>query len=308
MLHHWNSGGRRVGMTRPVGLIAVLGALAAAPSLLAQQAPSRLTSPVPESPGSRAPVTARGAGTIMLPPDFAETEGFNNEGTALGLFSNTAQLVYGADLLAEAGLLIGDRITELAFRVDSGYVAPVWSVTDYQIRLATSLNPPGRLDPNFVNNRGADYTVVRAGPLAYDGSEYPSGGAPNDFGPPIAFQTAFVYTGGDLLIEYTHTTIATGGSAADAHEPDPRMQSQFAPGFDGTMEGFGGQGVGRGTVLQLTVDGCPADLDDSGAVDVGDLLTVLQAWGSSGPADLDGNGVVDTGDLLIVLAAWGSCA
>ncbi len=53
---------------------------------------------------------------------------------------------------------------------------------------------------------------------------------------------------------------------------------------------------------------CPADLDDSGAVDFGDILAILAAWGNKGgPEDLDGNGVVDFGDLLIVLAAWGPC-
>ncbi len=53
---------------------------------------------------------------------------------------------------------------------------------------------------------------------------------------------------------------------------------------------------------------CPADLDDSGAVDIGDLLAILTAWGNKGgPEDLDGNGVVDFGDLLAVLEAWGAC-
>ena len=53
---------------------------------------------------------------------------------------------------------------------------------------------------------------------------------------------------------------------------------------------------------------CPADLDGSGAVDIGDLLAILAAWGNKGgPEDLDGNGVVDIGDLLIVLSSWGPC-
>ncbi len=53
---------------------------------------------------------------------------------------------------------------------------------------------------------------------------------------------------------------------------------------------------------------CPADLDDSGAVDFGDILAILSAWGNAGgPEDLDGSGFVDFGDLLIVLAAWGPC-
>ena len=53
---------------------------------------------------------------------------------------------------------------------------------------------------------------------------------------------------------------------------------------------------------------CPADLDDSGAVDFGDILAILAAWGDKGaPEDLDESGIVDFGDILAVLAAWGPC-
>jgi hypothetical protein len=55
-------------------------------------------------------------------------------------------------------------------------------------------------------------------------------------------------------------------------------------------------------------DGCPADVDGSGTVDVVDLLAVLAAWGDDGvPEDVNGDGVVDVLDLLDVLAAWGPC-
>lgn len=53
---------------------------------------------------------------------------------------------------------------------------------------------------------------------------------------------------------------------------------------------------------------CPADLDGNGAVDAGDLATLLGAWGGTGgAADLDGNGSVDAGDLATLLGAWGPC-
>ncbi len=59
-------------------------------------------------------------------------------------------------------------------------------------------------------------------------------------------------------------------------------------------------------VLECTT--CPADLDDSGAVDFGDVRAILIAWGNAGgPEDLDDDGTVGVGDLLIVLAAWGPC-
>jgi hypothetical protein len=54
---------------------------------------------------------------------------------------------------------------------------------------------------------------------------------------------------------------------------------------------------------------CRGDLDGSGRVDVGDVLTILGAWGpcDTCAADLDGSGAVDVADLLELLGAWGSC-
>ena len=174
------------------------------------------------------------AGQHVVPASAASTEGNSNEGTSLGSFSNTIQIVYGANLIAAAGIRNGDQITGLAFRVNAGWSSPIWSVTDYQIRLATSLNPPGNLDLNFVNNRGADYTVVRSGPLSYSGSEYPVGPGPNGFGPVIGFNTAYVYSGGDLLLEYTHTNVAEGGTTADAVFMDTDIEFLFSEGYDTT--------------------------------------------------------------------------
>ncbi len=56
-------------------------------------------------------------------------------------------------------------------------------------------------------------------------------------------------------------------------------------------------------------DPCPEDLDDSGAVDFGDILAILSAWGGvCAEEDLDGSGAVDFGDLLRVLGNWGPCS
>ncbi len=52
---------------------------------------------------------------------------------------------------------------------------------------------------------------------------------------------------------------------------------------------------------------CPWDLDGSGAVGTGDLLTLFSQWGTDGPADFDESGAVGTGDLLILFANWGPC-
>jgi len=55
---------------------------------------------------------------------------------------------------------------------------------------------------------------------------------------------------------------------------------------------------------------CPADLDGSGDVGFGDILSIISAWGPCGvpcPEDLSGNGNVDFADILAVIGAFGPC-
>jgi hypothetical protein len=69
-------------------------------------------------------------------------------------------------------------------------------------------------------------------------------------------------------------------------------------------------GVDNFTIEELVCDSaCPADITGNGAVDVDDLLFVINSWGGgAGPADITGNGAVDVDDLLAVINAWGSCS
>ena len=56
---------------------------------------------------------------------------------------------------------------------------------------------------------------------------------------------------------------------------------------------------------------CEGDSDDSGSVDVGDLLNVIGDWGPCGSGDclgdINGDDEVNVSDLLLVIANWGSC-
>lgn len=54
---------------------------------------------------------------------------------------------------------------------------------------------------------------------------------------------------------------------------------------------------------------CPADLDQSGEVNVLDLLALLSNWGPCAdcPADLTGDEIINVLDLLALLGAWGDC-
>ena len=52
---------------------------------------------------------------------------------------------------------------------------------------------------------------------------------------------------------------------------------------------------------------CPADLNDDGFVDGGDLGILLSQWDSDGPADLNEDGTVNGGDLGLLLTEFGPC-
>lgn len=54
---------------------------------------------------------------------------------------------------------------------------------------------------------------------------------------------------------------------------------------------------------------CTGDANESGEVNVDDILLVLSFYGETtdGPADIDGDGIITVNDLLAIIAAWGPC-
>ena len=54
---------------------------------------------------------------------------------------------------------------------------------------------------------------------------------------------------------------------------------------------------------------CPADIDNNGVVDAGDLGILLVLWGhAKTAADLNHDGIVNAADLGILLVEWGPCS
>ncbi|MCA8973079.1 MAG: hypothetical protein KDC98_00075, partial [Planctomycetes bacterium] len=151
-------------------------------------------------------------GRVTTTPAAAATiEMNNNDQAPLGAIGQRRfQMVLGASDLGP--LAVGNFITGLQFRVDGGAAAPPpQTVANYEIRLSQSVNPPGALASTFAANRGVDEVVVRSGALPIRAGDYPGGSSPNDFGPVIAFDTAYRYRGGPLLIEIAHDGFPAGG-------------------------------------------------------------------------------------------------
>ena len=71
----------------------------------------------------------------------------------------------------------------------------------------------------------------------------------------------------------------------------------------------GGRYQGLGLDCVDVVCACAADVDGSGAVDVGDIIEVLAGWGPCllCNEDFNSDGTVDVEDLLVILTYWGPC-
>ncbi|MBX3374810.1 MAG: hypothetical protein KF817_13345 [Phycisphaeraceae bacterium] len=81
----------------------------------------------------------------------------------------------------------------------------------------------------------------------------------------------------------------------------------FAGGGFGTAGGSPSHAIARWQACPPRA--CPADLTQTGAVGIDDLVMVLDAWGTDGSdgTDLTDDGVVGFQDVLVLLAAWGPC-
>ena len=81
---------------------------------------------------------------------------------------------------------------------------------------------------------------------------------------------------------------------------------------EGECEAIGGSYLGDGVPCEGDTcggQGCTADINGSGEVNVADLLTVIDQWGCMGDcsADITGDGEVGVDDVLAVLGQWGPC-
>ena len=224
------------------------------------------------------------------PIDFSTQEGNSSgDGTALGNFTNTVLTVYNQSAVAAAGINPGDVLSGLAFRVGGGpdgfNPAPNFTVDNYIIELGQSLNSAGSLnETDFAANFAGGPTRVHSGSVDFNAADYEIGnintgtGLANPFGPTIDFDTDFTYTGGDLLIRYTHSevlSLTTGtsdgadivtsrGDSIGRTFAQPDFQSNevftiFGEGFDANTRFTQAFGVSPGfaTVLQFQVTSVP---------------------------------------------------
>jgi hypothetical protein len=154
---------------------------------------------------------------VVVPNDrafVAGTAGF------LGPMSSAARTYQLLIDSSQISALVGADIAGVRWRLTSGASAAFPAVdstfTDYDIRLSLSVDPSQR-SLTFANNVAGPQTLVRSGPLTIPAGSFPvTPPAPHPFGPTILFNTPYLYTGGDLLLEIRHTGLSGGSASVDA--------------------------------------------------------------------------------------------
>lgn len=123
----------------------------------------------------------------------------------------TAQCHFSADGLRN--LRPGDLITGFDFRgATAGAAAPAAfiSILDFQVTIGTASGPVNRMGNVFGNNF-ATRQLVRSGPLGIPAGSLPPAGSADPWGAFIEFDVPYVYTGGDLVMQVSHTGSTTQG-------------------------------------------------------------------------------------------------
>ncbi len=173
--------------------------------------------------------------TVIVPGEFTVADADTSDNAPLGAISTqqTFQQVFSSSLLSS--LSIGELIPGIGFRVEANESAlPAQTISEFDISLGQSVNSPGNLSATFADNRGANFTTVRSGPLTINANDFPSGGSPNNFGW-ISFSTPYQYEGGNLLVEISYEGFSFGRDADAAYPYDSSLaETSFGSDYDST--------------------------------------------------------------------------
>ncbi len=147
------------------------------------------------------------ASTLTVPTSLATTDANASSNTYTIPLSRTSQSQIAASELSDMN--IGDRITGISFRLDSGMTtSPGIHFSHLHITLAQAGNSMANFGTNVAANMTNPVEVFAPLDLALPAGYFPNSspaGSPNPFSAPIAFTTPYVYVGGDLILLVSHT-------------------------------------------------------------------------------------------------------
>jgi hypothetical protein len=188
--------------------------------------------------------------SVVAPDDYtsvAGNTGLNTLVRGIGL-PRTYQMQFTPDALG--GLPAGARITQLGFRLSTNAAGsfPISAVnwSDYEMTLAEAANPIGSMSTTFAANL-RNPVLVKDGALSVGANQFSAGANPNEFGILVVLDTPYIYQGGDLVMQFTHT----GSDSTNTTFLDGANSS--APGYGTSFRAISANSFGAATGAAASV-------------------------------------------------------
>lgn len=195
---------------------------------------------------STMPFTTVHAQTSVTVPSGSVT------GTFLGPFANvsrTYQVIIDDTLLTS---LIGKNLTAIGFRqtpdATSAWPTAATTYSSYEILLSDGVDPANR-QLNFALNVVGAQTTVKSGGLVIPAGALVAGSSSNAFSYQLVFDTPYLYTGGNLVIQIQHG--ASTGTGISNHAV-PTTTAGYGTLFTGCWQGTGS--VAQGNFSYVKID------------------------------------------------------
>jgi hypothetical protein len=132
--------------------------------------------------------------------------------------------------------------------MDHNFPAGTVTWSDYEVTLAQAANPISSTSTNFQANL-LNPVLVKDGALSIGANQFSTGGNPNSFGTLVLLDTPYVYQGGDLVMQFTHT----GSDSATTTIFD--AASSASPGYGTSFRALSANtfGATSGTAASVTI-------------------------------------------------------
>ncbi|MGH7244796.1 MAG: hypothetical protein ACREJD_15390 [Phycisphaerales bacterium] len=177
--------------------------------------------------------------------------GSNNQGVLSGNAARRYQLVIDAQALT--GIPIGSRLDGYRVRLDNSrtlsWPASDVTIADYEVRISAAATTAATMSTTYASNISGVQTLVKDGALNIAANSYSAGATgttPENFGPPVLFDTGFLYLGGSLCIDINYTGTGLASEFMDASSVAEGMAGSFATSRTATTGA-----VANGTVMRF---------------------------------------------------------
>lgn len=177
----------------------------------------------------------------------------NVSGSFLGPLANSARTYQMLIDDTQLTPLVGKYLNSISFRLLASASAS-WPASDatfnsYQIYLSNGVDPANRQLDFAANITGAQ-TMVRTGALVIPAGSLTSGSDPNAFSYNILFDTPYLYSGGNLILEIRHT--GSNSSSLSTHSvTSTNTSAGYGTLFSACWQGTGGVLNGNFTYIKI---------------------------------------------------------